>query len=106
MKVQLTLPPDYWQTQARLIKCHYHPYGSIAVPKYHPYAVLACTVSPNGRYSWIPPRLFDQTANSRHLILLSDPNTASIIVQEHARIVRPGGQSHTVPRYDGAPRRH
>ena len=58
MKAQLTLPPDYWRTQVRWTKSHYHPYDSSSA-RVSSYAVLACAVSPNERYSWISPWLFD-----------------------------------------------
>ena len=103
MEVRPPPLPDHWQIQAGWTKYHYRPDGSSfseyvefpshdakpetmlvfdveTMPRYHPYAVLACAASPNGWYSWISPWLFDQRADPKQLIPLGYPNVARIVI--------------------------
>jgi DNA polymerase gamma 1 len=103
MQAQLPPPPDHWQIQAGWTKYYYRPDGSSfsehvehphhdgkpeemlvfdveTMPKYHPFAVLACAASPNGWYVWISPWLLDQSADPKQLIPLGDKNVARIVV--------------------------
>lgn len=48
--------------------------------KEHPYAVMACAVSPTAWYAWISPWLLGETENQCHLIPLGDPSQPRIVV--------------------------
>ncbi|KAG6868215.1 hypothetical protein C0993_006078 [Termitomyces sp. T159_Od127] len=103
--VQTKLPPkpDDWEIQSGWTKYYYHTDGSSysehvpypvhdgkpeeiltfdveTMPKYHPYAIMACAASPNGWYSWISPWLLGESKNTQHLIPLGDPTVPRVIV--------------------------
>lgn len=103
---QLPPTPEIWDIQAGWTKYHYRSDGSSysehveyphhngkpeqilvfdveTMPKYYPYAVLACAATPNGWYAWISPWLLDQNANPDQLIPLGDPNVERLIVGHH-----------------------
>lgn len=48
--------------------------------KEHPFAVMACAVSPSAWYAWISPWLLGESENERQLIPLGDPTQDRIIV--------------------------
>lgn len=48
--------------------------------KEHPYAVMACAVSPTAWYAWISPWLLGETETQCHLIPLGDPSQPRIVV--------------------------
>ncbi|KAJ5139920.1 hypothetical protein N7448_003328 [Penicillium atrosanguineum] len=48
--------------------------------KEHPYAVMACAVSPTAWYAWISPWLLGETEIQCHLIPLGDPSQPRIVV--------------------------
>lgn len=50
------------------------------MPKYHPYAIMACAASPNAWYAWISPWLLGESTEPQHLIPLGDPITPKVIV--------------------------
>ncbi|EKM83381.1 hypothetical protein AGABI1DRAFT_123715 [Agaricus bisporus var. burnettii JB137-S8] len=51
-----------------------------SLPKYHPYAIMACAASPNAWYSWISPWLLEESQNSKQLIPLGDPRVSRVVV--------------------------
>ncbi|RDB23988.1 DNA polymerase gamma, mitochondrial [Hypsizygus marmoreus] len=100
---QLPPKPDDWDIQSGWTKYYHHPDGSSysehvefpmhdgkpeelltfdveTMPKYHPYAVMACAASPNGWYSWVSPWLLGESKDPQHLIPLGDSNTPKVIV--------------------------
>lgn len=103
----VTLPPkpDNWQIQSGWTKYYHRADGSSysehvatpmhdgrseemlvfdveTMPKYHPYAIMACAVTPNAWYAWVSPWLLGETADPQQLIPLGDP-AASRIVAGH-----------------------
>jgi DNA polymerase gamma 1 len=48
--------------------------------KEHPFAVMACAVSPTAWYAWISPWLLGESTNEIQLIPLGDPTQSRIIV--------------------------
>jgi len=89
-----TLPPmpDHWDTrQSGWTKYYYRPDGSSfsehvpypaedeqtlvfdveTMPKYHPYAILACAASPTAWYAWISPWLLGESDDPEHLISIN-----------------------------------
>ncbi|KAL2851508.1 DNA polymerase family A-domain-containing protein [Aspergillus pseudoustus] len=48
--------------------------------KEHPFAVMACAVSPTSWYAWISPWLLGETKNEIQLVPLGDPTQSRIIV--------------------------
>ncbi|KAJ5587423.1 uncharacterized protein N7459_003188 [Penicillium hispanicum] len=48
--------------------------------KEHPFAVMACAVSPTAWYAWISPWLLGETADHIHLIPLGNPTQPRIVV--------------------------
>ncbi|KAL2821530.1 DNA polymerase family A-domain-containing protein [Aspergillus granulosus] len=48
--------------------------------KEHPFAVMACAVSPTAWYAWISPWLLGETKNEIQLVPLGDPTRSRIIV--------------------------
>ncbi|EHK18824.1 uncharacterized protein TRIVIDRAFT_43834 [Trichoderma virens Gv29-8] len=48
--------------------------------KKHPFAVMACAVSPTAWYSWLSPWLLGETDNERQLIPIGDPTKDRIVV--------------------------
>ncbi|KAH9487178.1 DNA polymerase gamma, mitochondrial [Psilocybe cubensis] len=101
---QLPPKPDDWHIQSGWTKYYYLPDGSSysehvpypihdgvpesqldfdveTMPKYHPYAVMACAASPNAWYAWISPWLLGETDDPAQLIPLgAGSKTPQIIV--------------------------
>lgn len=100
---QLPPRPDDWEIQSGWTKYHYCADGSSysehvaypmhdgkpeemltfdveTMPKYHPYAIMACAASPNAWYSWVSPWLISETEEPQQLIPLGDSTTPKIIV--------------------------
>ncbi len=50
------------------------------MPKYHPYAIMACAVTPNAWYSWVSPWLLGETTDPQQLIPFGDPTSPRIVV--------------------------
>lgn len=48
--------------------------------KEHPFAVMACAVSPTAWYAWISPWLLGESQEHIHLVPLGDPSQARIVV--------------------------
>jgi len=48
--------------------------------KEHPFAVMACAVSPTAWYAWISPWLLGESKEQCHLVPLGDPSQSRIIV--------------------------
>ncbi|KAJ5568432.1 DNA polymerase gamma [Penicillium hetheringtonii] len=48
--------------------------------KEHPFAVMACAVSPTAWYAWISPWLLGESTKREHLIPLGDPSQPRIVV--------------------------
>lgn len=95
--------PDNWHIQSGWTKYYYLEDGSSygehvevpihngrpeqiltfdveTMPKYHPYAIMACAASPNAWYVWISPWLLGETEDPEQLIPLGDPHTPRIII--------------------------
>lgn len=51
-----------------------------SMPKYHPYAVMACAVSENHWYSWISPWLLGEKDDPQQLIPLGDRQRHRVVV--------------------------
>jgi DNA polymerase gamma 1 len=123
-------PPDHWDTrQSGWTKYHYRPDGSSfsehvpfpeideqtlvfdveTMPKYHPYAVLACAASPTAWYAWISPWLLGESDEPQHLIPLTggsreDKNASRLVVghnvsYDRARIREEYSLAHTRTRF-------
>lgn len=92
---QLPPKPEHWEARSGWTKYTYVPDGASysepvdfpihdgqpepmlafdveTMPKYHPYAIMACAASPNAWYSWISPWLLGETDNPDQLIPLGD----------------------------------
>lgn len=68
--------------------------------KDHPFAVMACAVSPDAWYAWLSPWLLGETDNARQLVPLGDPTKERIIVghnigYDRARILEEYGLEQT-----------
>ncbi|KAJ7180477.1 DNA polymerase family A-domain-containing protein [Mycena filopes] len=50
------------------------------LPKYHPYAVMACAASPSAWYAWISPWLLNESEDPVQLIPLGEPSVPRIVV--------------------------
>ncbi|KAJ7767479.1 DNA polymerase family A-domain-containing protein, partial [Mycena maculata] len=50
------------------------------LPKYHPYAIMACAASPSAWYAWVSPWLLNETEDPVQLIPLGDAGVPRIIV--------------------------
>ncbi|KAF8216340.1 DNA polymerase family A-domain-containing protein [Mycena galopus ATCC 62051] len=50
------------------------------LPKYHPYAIMACAASPSAWYAWVSPWLLNETEDPVQLIPLGDPSASRVIV--------------------------
>ncbi|KAJ7355459.1 DNA polymerase family A-domain-containing protein [Mycena albidolilacea] len=50
------------------------------LPKYHPYAIMACAASPSAWYAWVSPWLLNESEDPVQLIPLGDPSAPRIIV--------------------------
>ena len=48
--------------------------------KEHPFAVMACAVSPTAWYGWLSPWLLGESDNPLHLVPLGDPSKPRIII--------------------------
>ncbi|KAL7816318.1 DNA polymerase gamma [Trichoderma aethiopicum] len=94
----IPLKPKQWERQSGWTK--YYPDGrppeKVAAPdeemlcfdvetlyKQHPFAVMACAVSPTAWYSWLSPWLLGETENNRQLIPIGDPAKDRIVVGHH-----------------------
>ncbi|KAG9036042.1 DNA-directed DNA polymerase gamma mip1 [Tulasnella sp. JGI-2019a] len=93
--VPLPSPPTSWVHQPGWTKYYsdgtYEPVESLSheqmlcfdvetLPAYHPYAIMACAVSPTNWYSWISPWLLGESTAPNHLIPLGDPSVSRIVV--------------------------
>lgn len=100
---ELPPKPDHWDLQAGWTKYNFLPDGSSysehveypihegkpeemltfdveTMPKYHPFAVMACAASENAWYAWISPWILGQSEVTQHLIPLGDPKVPRVIV--------------------------
>ncbi|KAH0495360.1 hypothetical protein TgHK011_008918 [Trichoderma gracile] len=94
----IPLKPKQWVRQSGWTK--YYPDGrppeKVAAPdeemlcfdvetlwQQHPFAVMACAVSPTAWYSWLSPWLLGETENNRQLIPIGDPAKDRIVVGHH-----------------------
>jgi DNA polymerase gamma 1 len=101
--LQLPPKPDNWRIQSGWTK-YYHVSNGLSytehvdapthngksenmlvfdvetMPKYHPYAVMACAVSGNAWYAWISPWLLGESQDPQQLISLGDPATPRVVV--------------------------
>ncbi|KAF7370769.1 POLAc domain-containing protein [Mycena sanguinolenta] len=50
------------------------------LPKYHPYAIMACAASPSAWYAWVSPWLLNESDDPAQLISLGDPSVPRIVV--------------------------
>ena len=105
MLASATLPPkpENWQIQSGWTKYYHRADGSSysehvatplhdgrpeemlvfdveTMPKYHPYAIMACAVTPNAWYAWVSPWLLGETTDPQQLIPLGDPTSPRIVV--------------------------
>lgn len=90
--------PDYWHIHSGWTKYYHAEDGSgyyelvdapdeemlsfdvETMPKYHPYAVMACAVSDKHWYSWISPWLLGESDDPQNLIPLGDRKGHRIVV--------------------------
>ena len=100
---ELPPKPDNWHIQSGWTKYYYLPDGSSysehvevpthndkpeemltfdveTMPKYHPYAVMACAASPNAWYVWISPWLLQESEDPQHLIPFGGPEIPKVMV--------------------------
>lgn len=101
--VELPPRPDNWELQSGWTKYYHHPDGSSycehveypshdgcaeemltfdveTMPKYHPYAIMACAASPHAWYSWVSPWLLGETEDPQQLIPTGFRNSPKVIV--------------------------
>ncbi|KAF8168359.1 gamma DNA-directed DNA polymerase [Crassisporium funariophilum] len=101
--VKLPPKPDHWDVQSGWTKYYYLPDGSSysehvdcpihdgsleqvlvfdveTMPKYHPYAVMACAASPNAWYAWISPWLLGESEDPQQLVPFGDPAVSRVVV--------------------------
>ncbi|KAJ6591761.1 DNA polymerase family A-domain-containing protein [Mycena vulgaris] len=50
------------------------------LPKYHPYAIMACAASPSAWYAWVSPWLLHESDDPVQLIPFGDPSVPRVIV--------------------------
>ena len=50
------------------------------MPKYHPYAIMACAVSNHAWYAWISPWLLGESEDPQQLIPLGDPTAPRLVI--------------------------
>lgn len=100
---ELPPKPDHWDLQAGWTKYNFLPDGSSysehveypihegkaeqmltfdveTMPKYHPFAVMACAASKNAWYAWISPWILGESDVTQHLIPLGDPKLPKVVV--------------------------
>jgi DNA polymerase gamma 1 len=100
---ELPPKPDNWHIQSGWTKYYYLPDGSSysehvevpihnnkpeemltfdveTMPKYHPYAIMACAASPNAWYTWISPWLLQESEDPQHLIPFGGPEIPRVVV--------------------------
>ena len=87
--------PEEWAYQSGWTK--YHPDGSFesvkdlgeeqmlcfdveTMPPYHPFAIMACAVTPSSWYVWLSPWLLGESESPRHLIPFGDPLIPRVVV--------------------------
>lgn len=74
------------------------------LPKYNPYAVMACAATSNAWYTWISPWLLDETEDPVQLIPLGDPTVPRVVVghnvsYDRARLLEEYNVGGTANRY-------
>jgi len=100
---QLPPRPDDWELQSGWTKYYHHSDGSSysehvaypmhdckpeetlvfdveTMPKYHPYAIMACAASQNAWYTWISPWLLGESQEPRQLIPLGGASIPKVVV--------------------------
>ena len=114
--------PEYWHIQPGWTKYHYSSDGcgyseSVSaldedllvfdvetMPGIHPFAVIACAMSPTNWYSWISPWLLGLSDEQQHLIPFGSPQTRRVVVghnvsYDRARILEEYHVSGTQTRF-------
>ena len=74
------------------------------LPKYHPYAIMACAATSNAWYSWISPWLLEETEDPNQLIPLGDTMIPRVVVghnvsYDRARILEEYNVAGTATRF-------
>lgn len=74
------------------------------LPKYHPYAIMACAATSNAWYSWISPWLLEETEDPNQLIPLGDAIVPRVVVghnvsYDRARILEEYNVAGTATRF-------
>lgn len=100
---ELPPKPEYWEIRSGWTKYTFVPDGASysepvdypmhegeperllafdveTLPKYHPYAIMACAASPNAWYSWVSPWLLEETQEPKQLIPIGNPAVPRIVV--------------------------
>ncbi|KXN84811.1 DNA polymerase subunit gamma-1 [Leucoagaricus sp. SymC.cos] len=101
--IQLPPKPEYWEIRSGWTKYTYVPDGASycepvdfpshegkseqmlafdveTLPKYHPYAIMACAATSNAWYTWISPWLLEETEDPNQLIPIGDSKVPRVVV--------------------------
>ncbi|KAF9448854.1 hypothetical protein P691DRAFT_729009 [Macrolepiota fuliginosa MF-IS2] len=125
--IQLPPKPEDWEIRSGWTKYTYVPDGASysepvdfpmhdgkpeqmlafdveTMPKYHPYAIMACAASSNAWYSWISPWLLEETKDPNQLIPLGDSAMPRVVVghnvsYDRARVLEEYNIDGTATRY-------
>jgi len=125
--IQLPPKPEHWDIRSGWTQYTYVPDGASysepvdfpmhngkpvqtlvfdveTLPKYHPYAIMACAATSNAWYSWISPWLLEETEDPNQLIPLGDAIVPRVVVghnvsYDRARILEEYNVAGTATRF-------